>query len=173
MMTRYTLVRIVAAATLLAGACTPAANTAAQESSAGSSRAPLTASGGPTQIAPEADTDNLEWAASVVRVDYLQNQDGGGSKLFGTAGGDPAMNGLYTYLAFFGGPAEGWREFRLGDFLDYRVLNDFPGRVDLELQESTMNSDGMIGSRTRNVIVTWTLGEHGAPPDAISVTPAQ
>jgi hypothetical protein len=149
------------------GACTPAA----QESQAATTA--LTAAGDPVEQAPETDSDSLQWAASVVRVDFLANQTGGGAKLFGTAGGDPAMNGLYAYIAFFQGPADGWRVFRLGDYLDYRVLSDAPGRVDLEIQESTMNGDGEIGGRTFNVIVSWTRGADGAAPDTVSVTPAR
>jgi hypothetical protein len=84
------------------------------------------------------------------------------------------MNGLHTYLAFYESPPEGWRAFQLGDFLDYRVLSEAPGRVDLEIHESTMNQDtGEIGSHTRYVIVTWAEGADGVPPMTISVTPAE
>ncbi len=162
---------LAVALVLLAAACAPAADTSAQTETAAS--VALTAAGEPAQLAPLEADDNLQWAASVVRVDFLENQEGGGAKLFGTAGGDPAMNGLYTHIAFFQGPADGWRVFRLGDFLDYRVLADSPGRVDLEIQESTIDGDGVIGGRTRHVIVTWTLGEDSGWPEAISVTPAR
>ena len=39
-----------------------------------------------------------------------------GAKLFATAGGDPAVNGLYTYMAFFAGPADGWTRLSAGRF---------------------------------------------------------
>ena len=120
-------------------------------------------------IRPDSDED-VQWSASVVRVDPLHRQGGITAKLFGTAGGDPAMNGLYTYLAFFGSPDEGWRAFRLGDFLDYRLLSEAPGRLTLEVRESVMNQrTGVIGERTRRLLVGWRArGEE--PPATVSVT---
>ncbi len=84
------------------------------------------------------------------------------------------MNGLDSHIAFFLSSAEGWVVFRLGDFLDYRVLSESPGRVDLEVTESLLQSEtGEIGSRTRRMIVGWALsGEDGAPA-SITVTPAR
>lgn len=130
--------------------------------------------GGPTvTLQPEPGEDqNLQWAASVVRIDELERQEPF-AKLFGLAGGDPAMNGLYTYLAVFESPGSGWRVFRLGDFLDYRVLGEGQNRVDLEIQESVMDeATGEIGSRTRRLIVSWTPGAPDEGPASISVTPA-
>ena len=134
----------------------------------------LTPAGAGRTVAPEtAEDQNLQWAASVVRVDYLDDQEPT-AKLFGLAGGDPAMNGLYTYLAFFESPASGWRVFRLGDFLDYRVLAEGQNRVDLELDYSVMNPDtDDITSATRRIIVTWTPGADGEGPAAITVADAQ
>ncbi len=134
----------------------------------------LSASGEPRAEQALDASDTLEWAASVVRVDYLANQQNtADGHLFGLAGGDPAMNGLRTHLAFFRGPAEPSRVFSIGDFLDYRVLSDDPGRIDLEINESTLNNDtGEIGSQTRHIIVTWTANADGAAPDAIQITPA-
>ena len=118
---------------------------------------PLTAAGPAATVQPDAD-EGQQWAAAVVELTPLTRQGDHTVKLFGTAGGDPAMNGLYTHVAFFDSPAEGWRVFRIGDFLDYRVLSESPGRVDLEIDESTMDeASGNIGSRTRRVIVGWAL----------------
>ena len=124
----------------------------------------------------EPGTDPMEqWSASVVRVDYLENQGLQPTiKLYGTAGGDPAMNGLYTYIAFFAGTADGWRVFQLGDFLEYRIMADAPGRLDLEVQESVLNpATDEITSRTRRLIVTWTPAGPDGAPDQISVAPAR
>jgi hypothetical protein len=124
----------------------------------------------PQAIRPGAD-ENLQWAASVVQLDALRHQGNLAAKLFGTAGGDPAMNGLYTYLAFYQSPADGWRVFRLGDFLSYRILADAPGRLSLEIHESVMNQrTADIGSRVRRLAVSWTAGRGGEPPATISVT---
>lgn len=136
--------------------------------------APLTPSGPRVTLAPEPANqgeDGLQWAASVVELDPIPDQD---AKLFGTAGGDPAMNGLYTYIAFYPSPAEGWVIYKIGDVLDYTILSSSAGRVDLDLHESTMDeATGNIGSRHRKVIVRWTAGEDGAPPTSVTVTPGE
>ena len=135
--------------------------------------APLTAACPAAIVQPDTD-EGQQWAASVVALTPLTRQGDRTVKLFGTAGGDPAMNGLYTHVAFFDSPAEGWRVFRIGDFLDYRVLSESPGRVDLEFTESTMDeASGAIGSRTRRVIVGWSLAPEGAVPATVTVAPAQ
>lgn len=134
---------------------------------------PLVASG-PAVTVAVSDDPNIQQAASVVKLDQLARQGGATVKLFGTAGGDPAMNGLYTDIAFFKSPAEGWAVFRIGDFLDYQVLSEAPGRVDLKVEESVMDeATGQIGKRERRLIVSWTPGADGAPPAAITVAPAQ
>lgn len=135
--------------------------------------APLAASGPAATLQPETGAD-LQQAAAVVRLDQLPGQGPVAAKLFGTAGGDPAMNGLYTHVAFFQGPDGGWRVFRLGDVLDYRILSARAGRVDLEFEESTMDeASGRIGSRTRRVIVGWPIAADGSAPAEVTVTPAQ
>jgi hypothetical protein len=133
---------------------------------------PLTASGAaqPLTAEPAAD-ESLQDAASVARVDPVSD---GQAKLFGTAGGDPAMNGLYTYIAFYVAPSEPWTVYKLGDVLDYTVLSSAPGRVDLDLHESTYDeASGQIGDRRRRVIVQWTIGSDEGPPTSVIVTPAQ
>ena len=137
------------------------------------SAAPLTASGPAATLQPHASPD-AQQAASVISLDALKAQGNQTVKLFGTAGGDPAMNGLYTHVAFFQGPAEGWRVFRLGDFLEYRVLSEAPGRVDLEIKEGTMDpATTVIGSQTRRVIVGWAVAADGSAPPTVTVTPAR
>lgn len=129
---------------------------------------------GPAETIAARQDDTVQTAAWVVRVDPLTRQDQRTVKLFGLAGGDPAMNGLDSHIAFFQSTAEGWVVFRIGDFLDYRVLSESPGRVDLEVTESLLQSEtGEIGSRTRRMIVGWgSSGEDGAPA-SITVTPAR
>lgn len=135
--------------------------------------APLAAAGPAATLQPEAGAA-LQQAAAVARLDELAGQGPLAAKLFGTAGGDPAMNGLHVHIAFFRGPAEGWRVFRLGDVLDYRILSQRAGRVDLELQESTLDeASGRIGSETRRVIVGWPIAADGSPPAEVTITPAQ
>ena len=132
----------------------------------------LTGSGPSLAVQPDPNTE-LQMAAGVIRLDELTQQGDLTAKLFGTAGGDPAMNGLYTYLAFFDSVPEGWRLFMLGDILDYTILGEAPGRVDLEITESTMDeATGEIGTRKRKVIVTWTAGEGDTAPATVNVTAA-
>ena len=170
---RVSLIAVLASAAL--AACTFAAAPAGDETPAPEA-APvtLTVSGNAERLEAMTDDESIQWAASVTEVHFLQNQgESSGVKLFGLAGGDPAMNGLYTQIAFFQSTGDGWRVFRVGDFLSYRVLSDSPGRVDLEIQESTMNeATSEIGSQTRHLIVTWTRGPDGAAPDAIEVAAA-
>jgi hypothetical protein len=135
--------------------------------------APLIAAGSSAMI-DLLQEDGVQTAAAVVRVDPLARQGDHTVKLFGTAGGDPAMNGLYTQIAFFEGADTGWAVFRIGDFLDYRVLSESPGRVDLEVTESVQHGEaGDIGSRTRRLIVGWTPPEYEGAPESITVTPAR
>lgn len=165
--------RILAAAALVfLSACTMAVNAPSQE--AGETAAtPLVATGEPSALAPSDVGDDLNGAVSVVRVDNLTQEENGGIKLFGTAGGDPAMNGLYTYLAFYVSPMDGWRVFELGNFLDYRIVSETPSRVDLELNESVLDeATGNISSRTRHIIVTWTRDADLNPPNELMISAA-
>lgn len=127
---------------------------------------------GSATLRPEGTDANLQWAASVTVVNDLRLQGDNTVKLFGTASGDPAMNGLYTHLAFFVDQDEGWRVFRIGDFLDYRVVTETRGRVVLAIHESVMDRRSNISSRRRQLIVTWTPGRDGAPPTSVTVRTA-
>jgi len=177
MSVRSSLVSIAVVAALSLSACDamPSTKTTATEGLAMPAQAaPLTPSGAPVALAAEPVSqgdDGLQWAAGVVRVDPIPGESG---KLFGTAGGDPAMNGLYTYIAFYPSPAEGWVVYKIGDFLDYTVLSNANGRVDLDVHESTMDeASSAIGDRHRKIIVQWTQGADDQVPTAVSVTPAQ
>lgn len=134
---------------------------------------PLVAAGPAATVQPSADA-NQQWAAAVVRVDPLSRQGQTTVKLYGVGGGDPAMNGLQTQIAFFRSAADGWAVFPVGDVLDYRVLSESPGRVDLQVEESVLDeATGQIGSRERRLIVAWTPAAGGAAPATVTVTPAQ
>ena len=120
------------------------------------------------QVIQPDDQDELQWAASVVSFRELSRQGQLTVKLFGTAGGDPAMNGLQTYIAFYQSPGDGWRIFRIGDFLDYRLVSERPGQVVLALRESTMSDAGVIGERNRRVTLSWRVAGDTVP-DTIMV----
>jgi hypothetical protein len=122
----------------------------------------------PATLQPEAE-ENLQSAASVTEINDVPNQGDASVKLFGI-GADTAMNGLYTYLAFFENSANGWRVFSLGNILDYRIVSASRGRLVLRFSEHT-NSEGATG--TRRVLVRWTPGTDDAPPATVTVGPAR
>ncbi|HTU11872.1 MAG TPA: hypothetical protein VMG08_13355 [Allosphingosinicella sp.] len=129
---------------------------------------------GPVTLRAEAgpEDENLQWAASVVTVSQLGAAGDFSGKLFGVAGGDPAMNGLYTYLAFHLSPGDGWRIFKIGDFLDYRVLSETAGRVVIEVEESVIDSESVISARRRRLAITWTPAPGEDAPAAVMVATA-
>ncbi len=167
---------VIAALSLSACDAMPAAKTSAtaQGPVAPAQTSPFTATGAPEPLAlveSSQTDDGLQWAASVVQLDQIPEHN---AKLFGVAGGDPAMNGLQTYIAFYQNPADGWAIYRIGDFLDYTLLPSANGRVDLDLHESTYDeASGEIGDRRRRIIVQWTPGPDDGAPTAVTVTPAQ
>jgi hypothetical protein len=94
------------------------------------------------------------------------------AKLFAVSGGDPAMNGLVTYLGLFAGPAEGWRVYRIGDFEEWTVSEESRRRVVLDARESRMGEDDEIVTEDRRLIVEFRRGEDGES-DRVTVTPAR
>ncbi|WP_029416382.1 hypothetical protein [Brevundimonas bacteroides] len=147
-----------------AGSATPAEAAAPQS-------APLTPAGAPAPLTAEsAEDEGIQYAASVVQLDAIPDTD---AKLFGTAGGDPAINGLYTYLAVYQSTADGWAVYRLGDFNSYTVLSTGQNRVDLEVSQSTWNdAAGTADTQVSKIIVQWTPTE-GGPPSSVTVTPGR
>lgn len=132
---------------------------------------PLIAAGPPETIQPDPQA-----SADIVRVDYLKHQGEGATsvKLLGWGGGDPAVNGLRTNIAFYVSPGEGWRVFTVGDFLDYRVLADSPGRVDLEIDFTGLDEETHdFNTSTRRAILTWTASDDWSVPDTVTLTPAK
>jgi len=122
----------------------------------------------PATLRAETEDENLQWAASVSVVNDLRTEPDA-AKLFGVTGGDPAMNGLYTYLAFYLSPGDGWRVFKIGDFLEYRIVSQRPGRVVLAIQESVMDRNSNISSRRRTLTMSWTRARDGSPPTTVRV----
>ena len=116
-----------------------------------------------------AQEDHLQWAASVMRVHPMEAQN---AKVFAVSGGDPAVNGLVTYLGLFAGPAEGWRVYPIGDFEDWSVSEEAPGHVVLEVRESRAGAAGDIVTEDRRLIVEFRMGEDAAS-DRVTVTPAR
>lgn len=150
----------------------PAAETPSAPPAATPAVAPLTPTsrGLPVKALPDPQ---LQSAASVVEVHPLAEVTGMDGKIFGLAGGDPAMNGLQTYIAFYRSPADGWWVYQIGDFLSFKVLNQSLGQVDLEVEESTLNdATGTIGKRTRRIIVAFTVAPAEEQPVSVRFMPA-
>lgn len=156
-------------ALLLAAGLLTACDRGPEEGERSGPPAVLTPAGEPTTVEAD-DATWLQAAATVVQLHTIEDQN---AKVFGTAQGDPAVNGLYTFVAFFESTAEGWRVFRIGDFESFEVLGVAPGRIDLEIRESAVDGDsGQIVGAERRLIVAWTPGAEGAPPQTVTVTPA-
>ncbi|MFN3816057.1 hypothetical protein [Brevundimonas sp.] len=124
---------------------------------------------GEPEVIEIAGDGALQSAASVMQLHPMESQN---AKLFGVSGGDPAMNGLVTYLGLFAGPAEGWRVYRIGDFEEWTVSEESRRRVVLDARESRMGEDGDIVTGDRRLIVEFRAGEDGAS-DRVTVTPAR
>lgn len=171
-MSRHLIIAAALVAALTASGCDAAdVKVTTTTEAPAQAAAPLTANGAPETLSAEVVEENIQWAASVVQLDPIPDSD---AKLFGTAGGDPAINGLYTYLAIYQSTADGWAVYKLGDFNEYRVLSTGPNRVDLEISQSTWNqTTDSADTQVRKVIVQWAPGEDGAPPTSVTVTPGQ
>ncbi len=76
---------------------------------------------------PEAYVTDVKWIESETI----------GAKIYSTAGGDPAINGLYTYLAVSSEePGGGWRVFQIGDFNSWEIAGSTDAHVDLKISRS-------------------------------------
>ena len=99
--------------------------------------AALAAPEGPTTAPatiPALTEDQPE--ASVTEVTWIESAENG-AKIYSTAGGDPAINGLYTFLAIPGeSPDMGWRVFQIGDFNSWKVAEQTKDHVILEVSRS-------------------------------------
>lgn len=134
--------------------------------------APLTPvnKGTPVKAQPEL---HFQQSASVIEVHPLAAITGMDGHVFGTAGGDPAMNGLQTFIAFYRSAADGWWVYQVGNFLSFRILNQTRGQVDLEVEESTMNeATGEIGKRTRRIIIAFVVAPADTHPVNVRFMPA-
>jgi hypothetical protein len=118
---------------------------------------------------PAVAGDDMQEAAAVSQLHSMPEQN---AKIFSVSGGDPAVNGLVTYLGLFEGPAEGWRVFPVGDFERWEVSETRSGSVVLTVRESGADGQGGIVTRSRRLIVGFApVGR--AHPATITVTPAR
>ncbi|WBT04691.1 hypothetical protein PFY01_08030 [Brevundimonas vesicularis] len=121
---------------------------------------------GPAERRTAAAREEIGTAADVSQLQALPDQN---AKVFSLSGGDPAVNGLVTYFALFGGSAEGWRAYPLGDYAEWKVVEAKGGRVVLAVRQDTAGPNGDILKVERTVQIDFPpSGE--TPPDAVSVS---
>ncbi len=108
------------------------------------------------------DSAEMQEAASVSQLHLLPESD---AKVLSLSNGDPAANGLVTYLALFVSPAEGWRLYPIGDFAAWRVTDSAPGRVRIDYRQDAFGPAGDIVQRRARAVVEWTREPNGSPPD--------
>ncbi len=162
--------RIGALAFALALAACEPAGTPAPDTAETAPPAPAEAPAAPAQPSGPARTVDAEAdlsdAASVTDVHHVDNAD---VKIFSTAGGDPAINGLYTYLALFT-PPEGWtRVFMVGDFNSWEVVEESPTRVVLKVSRSWIEEGSGDVKTAEEKLILDVPASDTAP---LTVTPA-
>lgn len=92
---------------------------------------------GPT-TAPEKITaiGEEQPGAWVTDVKWIESAEHG-AKIYSTAGGDPAINGLYTYLAIpTDEPGGGWNVFQIGDFNEWKIVEEKKDHIVLAVSRS-------------------------------------
>lgn len=156
-------------AALALAACQPAAEEPAKpaepaaEAPAAVAVEPAKPSGPAKDIEAEDDHMPEAWVTDVhlIKDAYF--------KIFSTAGGDPAINGLYTYLSAYSAP-EGWtRNYMIGDFNSWEVVEESSTRVVLKVSRSWVEEGtGDIKTAEEKLII-----DLPATPEApVKVTPA-
>jgi hypothetical protein len=154
-------------------ACQPAVEEAASTpeptgetyvaSEAAPTATPAQPSGPPQPV--EAEDDHMP-EAWVTDVHNVKDAD---FRIFSTAGGDPAINGLYTYVAAYT-PPDGWtRVYMIGDFNSWEVVEETPTRVVLKISRSWID-DATGDVKTADEKLILDLPADGTTP--LTVTPA-
>lgn len=160
----------VTAAALALAACQPAAEAPAKPAEPAAAETPVAAvepakPSGPAKDI-EAEDDHFP-EAYVTDVHHIKDAD---FKIFSTAGGDPAINGLYTYLARYNEEERGWTQvYMIGDFNSWEVVEESATRAVLKISRSWVEQEsGDIKTVEEKLILD--LPADGATP--LKVTPA-
>lgn len=175
MSNRISIVALLAASCLAVTACTFVA--APGSAPAAKAKAFEAAAGETLNAAPLQADDPGQAALGIVKFNDMPNMSATWAvRMFGIAGGDPAANGLKTYLAFVSPHDD--KGYLLGDFRDYRIIAASPGRIDLEIDEDVMGDGGDLKLVTRRVIVGWTEKPQAESPNpefpaVVTLTPAK
>ncbi len=161
----------VFATALALAACQPAAEEAAAPAAPAAADAPAAPAATPAQPSGPAQTLEAENEhmpeAHVTDIHNIKDAD---FKIFSTAGGDPAINGLYTYLARYNDEQRGWTQvYMLGDFNSWDVIEESPTRVVLKISRSWIEEGtGDVKTGDEKLIIDLPAD----PEKPVSVTPA-
>lgn len=158
---------LILVAALGLAACGPVViNGSSEDGEAETAQAPATASGPPVQAALLAGDHPEAWVTDMVVLSDASN----GAKVYSVAGGDPAINGLYTYIASYdtNEPGGAWRVFQIGDFNSWSVAEDRGTEVVLAVSRSFMGDNGDIQTADERYIVSVP----DADDTSITITPA-
>lgn len=160
----------ILAGALALAACQPAAEAPAAPAETASPAAPAAPATEPAKpsgpaAAVEAEDDHMP-EAWVTDVHHIKDAD---FKIFSTAGGDPAINGLYTYVSAYTAP-DGWtRNYMIGDFNSWEVVEESPTRVVLKISRSWIEEGtGDIKTADEKLIIDLPT----TPETPVTVTPA-
>ena len=125
----------------------------------------VTPSGPATSVALR-EGDSPE--AYVTQVMFLRSENG--AKIYSTAGGDPAINGLYTFIAVYGEmPDGGWRVFQIGDFNSWTLLEDRGTDIVLEVSRSWIDDKGDVQTNPAERLIVSVTDRDDT---SITITPA-
>jgi hypothetical protein len=164
---KLTFISLAALTGLALAGCTPPAAKAPEAPAVAEAPAPaavILAADGPAGT--QASVPNMEREASVGDVFFMKENE---AKIFTTVGGDPAINGLYTYLAVIGEEQE-YTVYQLGDFNDVKVVSEKPGEIGLKISKSEVEqASGDIKTADHYLLITVPK-----PGDkTVTITPAK
>ncbi|WP_310540388.1 hypothetical protein [Phenylobacterium sp.] len=162
--------RAIVLAALALAACQPAVqDPAAPAASPPAAETPAPAplalkpSGPARTISAEQEQSDAAW---VTDVRHIKDVD---AKIFSTAGGDPAINGLYTYLALYTAP-DGWtRVFQIGDYNSWEVVEESAESLTLKVSRSWIE-EGSGDVKTADEYLIVAIPDEQAT--TVDVTPA-
>jgi hypothetical protein len=155
---------LIVAAALAAAACT-AQNTQAPPAEPPAPAPAAAVPAGPPQTLARETEPGVVTAAYVSDVDWIGET---GVKIFATVGGDPAINGLYTYVSRFEPPDE-MEVYKIGDFEEYTLESHTATEAVLAVRQSRIDEKGEVVTESRRIIVS--LPQSGGKE--ITVTPAK
>lgn len=162
-------------AALAVAACGPHKEAAKEPSKAAASQSHSTALAGPNDPAAKLAAASIPLEAESydkeISVDQVARVEAGG-KIFSTVGGDPAINGSYTFLALpvdaADGPEVSWKVFKIGDFNSWELVKQNKTRVVLKISHSVYDdASGEVHTAEQKIAVALPA------PNAksVSVTP--